>query len=101
MVIDLNNINPSRPNNSSKSESVSNETVKPASTDEQNQSNNQDTVKLSPEVEKLNALKNTILEQPEVDEAKVNAIRESIANNSYVVDVNKLAEKIIADNGSL
>ncbi len=54
-----------------------------------------DTVSLTDTATQLQSLQQTLSEVPEVDSDKVEAIRAAIADGSYSVDVNELAQNLI------
>ncbi|GAB2655254.1 flagellar biosynthesis anti-sigma factor FlgM [Vibrio panuliri] len=55
----------------------------------------QDAVSLSSEGKAVGAMHNQMVSQPSFDQAKVAAIKEAIANGSYTVDPEKLADNMI------
>lgn len=57
-----------------------------------------DTVKLSDQAKDIARIQRALAQLPEIDEAKVQDIREQISKGSYSVDVEALAEKILADD---
>lgn len=56
---------------------------------------NQDAVLLSPQGKAVGEMYNKMVSQPSFDNAKVAAIKEAIANGSYKVDPEKLADNMI------
>ena len=63
-------------------------------------SNSQDSVVISPEAHSLKQLESIVKNTPDVDTAKVEKIRLSIADGSYTIDSEKIAEKMLSlDNG--
>jgi negative regulator of flagellin synthesis FlgM len=54
-----------------------------------------DTVSLTNTATQLQSLQQTLSEVPEVDSGRVEAIRAAIADGSYSVDVNELAQNLI------
>ncbi|MDE1221128.1 flagellar biosynthesis anti-sigma factor FlgM [Vibrio aestuarianus] len=58
-------------------------------------SQNQDAVSLSPQGKAAGEMHNKMVSQPSFDNAKVAAIKEAIANGSYKVDPEKLADNMI------
>lgn len=54
-----------------------------------------DTVSLTDTATQLQSLQQTLSEVPEVDSGKVEAIQAAIADGSYSVDVNELAQNLI------
>ena len=57
-------------------------------------------VQLSPEAQKLESIKQSILSAPDVDQAKVEQIRDSIANGEYKINFSNLADKMIDSFGN-
>lgn len=58
-------------------------------------SRNQDAVSLSTQGKAIGEMHNQMVSQPSFDNAKVAAIKEAIANGSYKVDPEKLADNMI------
>ena len=58
----------------------------------------QDTVNLSEQGQEIARLQRALAQLPDIDSARVSEIREQIANGSYSVDVEALAEKILASD---
>lgn len=58
-------------------------------------SQNQDAVSLSSQGKAIGEMHNKMVSQPSFDNAKVAAIKEAIANGSYKVDPEKLADNMI------
>lgn len=63
-------------------------------------STNADTVQLSDQAQELNRIQQSLKSFPDVDNAKVEAIRAQIASGSYQVNAEQLADKIIADDAN-
>ncbi|MGB1191437.1 MAG: flagellar biosynthesis anti-sigma factor FlgM [Pseudomonadales bacterium] len=59
--------------------------------------NNNDTVQLSVRAQELNRIQRDLQALPEIDEARVNHIRERIDNGTYTVDADQVATRILAD----
>lgn len=105
MVIDTNSINSAQPgkrNGSADSTALdqkaagnnSPEQVKTASP------TTTDTVKLSSQAQSLSSLQETLGNLPEVDEARVEQIRQQIADGSYRVNAEQIATAILRDDQS-
>ena len=58
-----------------------------------------DSVQISDEAQKLKRLEDSISAAPTVDEDKVSALRAAIADGSYKINADKIAEKILASEG--
>lgn len=58
-----------------------------------------DSVTLSSEAQKMQAVQDRVVATGEVDQARVDAIRASIANGSFTVDANKVASAMLGLNG--
>jgi negative regulator of flagellin synthesis FlgM len=56
-----------------------------------------DTVQLSPQAQELNRIRVELAQLPEVDEARVEAVREQIANGSYRIDAEQIAAQILVN----
>lgn len=105
MVNDINNINapqPGKPRNGSNG-GVDNVAVNSSGNAGSNASapdtNNSsaDTVQLSAQAQELSRIQSDLQSAPDVDEARVSEIRDSITDGSYTVDANRLAARILAD----
>lgn len=55
-----------------------------------------DTVELTGTSQKLAGLSKALASQPVVDQAKVEAVRQSLADGSYQIDAEKIAERLVA-----
>lgn len=66
-----------------------------------NPASSRDTVSLTPQAQQLRDLESRIADLPEVDSNRVNAIKDAIANGSYEIDANRIAEKMIQFEGAL
>lgn len=103
MVNEVNSINTGIAGSSRKPDSAANtDSAKKSSpaTDEQvpASSNTSDTVQLSDQAKEIATIQRALAQLPEIDEAKVKEIREQIDNGTYSVDVEALADKILADD---
>lgn len=58
-----------------------------------------DNVSLSSQAQALGRLEQAVQKSSDVDEAKVAAIRQAIAEGRYQVDSNKIAERMLAQDG--
>jgi len=102
MVIDINSISPPAPGRSQ-----NNETGKavPASQTSGNDANTQapaqDSVELSSTAQELNQIQQDLKNLPEIDETRVEAIRQQISEGSYTVDPAEIAAKIVDDQNFL
>ena len=56
-------------------------------------------VKISQQARQLNDIQQTLLDTPEVDQNKVEAIRQSIESGQYEIDSHAIADKIIELDG--
>ncbi|MAT64210.1 MAG: flagellar biosynthesis anti-sigma factor FlgM [Gammaproteobacteria bacterium] len=66
-----------------------------------NPASSRDTVSLTPQAQQLRDLESRIADLPEVDSNRVNTIRDAIANGSYEIDANRIAEKLMQFEGAL
>lgn len=55
-----------------------------------------ESVRLSPEAQRLQQATEQLGEQPAVDQARVDRLRQAIADGSYQVDSQRVAEKLLA-----
>ncbi len=63
-----------------------------------NTGSNADTVQLSDQAKEIASIQRALAQLPEIDEARVQEIRDQIQSGSYSVDVEALADKILADD---
>jgi negative regulator of flagellin synthesis FlgM len=102
MVNDINNINapqPGKPRNSG-SDAVDNSLTRSGSNNANasvSSSNTADTVQLSTQAQELSRIKRDLQTLPEIDEARVSQVRESIDNGTYVIDADRIAAQILSD----
>jgi len=54
-----------------------------------------DTVSLSQESQQVAGLQQQLKDSPAIDQAKVDSIKQEIANGNYPLDANKIAENLI------
>lgn len=66
-----------------------------------NPASSRDTVSLTPQAQQLRDLESRIADLPEVDSNRVNAIKDAIANGSYEIDANRIAEKMMQFEAAL
>lgn len=102
MTIDINNLNPSNiadrrvkggaPEASDQGSAAADK----ASADQASATSGSDQVQLSAEAQTLKRLQDSVAEIPAFDEARVESIREAIAEGRYHVDADRLAERFIA-----
>ncbi len=57
--------------------------------------NTKDEVQISAQAKKLNALKDSIMSTPEIDQAEVDKIKTALESGEYKVDVKNLANKML------
>ena len=105
MAIDINNISPTPPG-----KSQNNGTGNAVPANKPNDSGNtqaaavsqtasqNDSVELSNTAQELTALQRALQELPEVDEARVEQIRQQLADGSYSLDNSETAARILADD---
>lgn len=67
---------------------------KPAQVSSSDSEHNADVVKLTDLASKLQALTKSVSEVPEVDSKRVEQFRQAIADGSYQVDANAVADKL-------
>jgi negative regulator of flagellin synthesis FlgM len=60
-----------------------------------------DTVSLSDEAEMLNTLKSGVSAMPEVDQARVDSVREELASGTFQVNAEKVAEGMVLELSGL
>jgi|SRR5690606_20327493 len=61
--------------------------------------NTGDNVSLSSQAQALGRLEQAVQKSGDVDEAKVDAIRQAIAEGRYQIDSDKIAERMLAQDG--
>lgn len=103
MVNDINNINapqPGKPRNSG-SDAVDNSLTRSGSNNANasvsSSNSTADTVQLSTQAQELSRIQRDLQTLPEIDEARVSQVRESIDNGSYVIDADRIAAQILSD----
>lgn len=57
-----------------------------------------DTVQLSDQAREIASIQRALSQLPEIDEAKIKEIRDQIDAGTYTIDVESLADKILADD---
>lgn len=60
-----------------------------------------DEVQLSSTALKMQQIAQTLAEQPEIDQTRVEAIRSSIEQGTYQIDARRVADKLLAHEGLL
>lgn len=104
MVIDFNNIG-SGPNNSQRAKDGAGVTHKSGGnntrTEEKQTTPRGDNVSLSEKAKGLKELETSIKAHPDVDKEKVEKIKAAIAEGSYSVDSNKVAQKMLEFDSSV
>jgi len=103
MVIDTNSINPAQPgkrNGGADSTALDQKAASNNNSEQVKTASPTDTVKLSSQAQSLSSLQETLGNLPEVDEARVEQIRQQIADGSYRVDAEKIATAILRDDQS-
>lgn len=69
---------------------------RPATETQSNKQPAESQVKLSDQAQQLQAIEERLRELPEVDSARVEQIRQAIADGNYQPDNNRIADKLIA-----
>lgn len=92
--------NPINPLNRSSSGAVSNNTdkVQPqrnSVSSDTPRAASEDTVSLSQKSQQVAGLQQQLKDSPAIDQAKVDSIKQEIANGNYPLDANKIAENLI------
>lgn len=105
MVNDINNVNAPLPGKlrNSGSDAVDNTLTRNSGKTDSSEtvaSGSSDTVQLSAQAQELSRIQSNLQALPEIDEARVAQIRESIASGSYVIDTDRIAAQILADEQS-
>ncbi|NND38413.1 MAG: flagellar biosynthesis anti-sigma factor FlgM [Pseudomonadales bacterium] len=109
MVIDGNNINPAQPgkrNGGTDSAALDKRATRSDSDGaKRNEANSavsaRDTVELSAQVQNVGRLREALAQQPEVDEVRVEQLRQQIESGTYQVDANSIAAGILRSDNSL
>ena len=104
MVIDFNS--PNGPNGAGRSNQTSStsgkrdaaldNTEKAATGNNQEAASERSSVSLSQQAQQLQAIEERLRELPEVDSERVNQIKQAIADGSYQVDSNRIADKLLS-----
>ncbi len=81
--------------NSSAEKPQNNVGTKGASDSNVSNTNSQDTVSLSQESQQVSGLQQQLNSSPAIDQAKVDSIKQEIANGNYPLDAEKIAENLI------
>lgn len=98
MSIELNNLNPQRPDNSVKPDAkttVPNPAKSPAVSDQGNANYRSDSVSLSNAAKALTQIESELKSLPEVDQDRVDAIKAQIDQGTYSIDSNRMAQKML------
>ncbi len=98
MTIDINNINPNRPDRVKPQDTgKSAPDVQPKAEGKQDQGTGapRDNVSLSDTAKSLTQIENSLKSLSDVDQAKVDAIRERLENGAYEVDAKNMAQKML------
>lgn len=103
MTVDLNGIGPGQVN--SKAGNTAGKTApkpqQPAAEQAKTQSARPDNVNLSSQARDLKKLETQLDSYPEVDDARVDQIRTALADGSYKVDADQLAQKLLDSDESI
>jgi len=98
MSIDINNINPLRPD-SARSQGAGNEAKTEVKgqidTSQATASASTDNVSLSSTAKALTQIESDLKQLPDVNQAKVDAIKAKIDNGSYQIDSDNMAQKML------
>jgi len=99
MTIDINNINPNRPDRLKPQDSgkgVSDAQAKAESKqDAPNSKNTSDNVSLSDTAKSLTQIENGLKSLSDVDQARVDAVREKLESGNYEVNAKNMAQKML------
>ncbi len=98
--------NPINPLNRTSTGTVSNNTDNVQSRKDEVNSNapratSEDTVSLSQKSQQVAGLQQQLKDSPAIDQAKVDSIKQEIANGNYPLDASKIAENLISLEQSL
>lgn len=106
MVIDTNSINPAQPgkrNGGTDSAALDKKAASAnpeAGANKNSAASTSDTVELSSQARTLGTIQQALASLPEVDETRVEQVRQQIADGSYRVDANSIAAGILRDDQS-
>jgi len=105
MVIDPNSINPAQPgkrNGGTDSTALDKKAAgaNPKASGNKSSTSSSDTVELSSQARTLGKIERALASLPEIDEARVEQVRQQIADGSYQVDANSIAANILRDDQS-
>ena len=103
MVNEVNSVNTGIAGSSRKADTAASADPKKTQAPASSQTNSSgsgtsDTVQLSDQAKEIASIQRALAQLPEIDEAKVQEIREQIENGTYSIDVEALADKILADD---
>lgn len=100
MVIDTNNIGPAQSGTTRNSETDSSAARSAVSNDNNASSrgNTSDTVELSSQARDFDRVRESLQNVPEVDRARVDSIKQQIADGSYQIDTDLIAANILSDD---
>lgn len=109
MVIDSNSINPAQPGkrNGGTDSAALDKRLAQSRGDNADEARrgeaaaSSDTVELSPEARNLARLQQALADQPDIDEARVEALRQQVEDGTYQVDANSLAASILQSDQNL
>lgn len=94
MTIDINSVGNGQIRTADNNKTNQSESQVPTNNPEQS-SNSKDSVALTDRAKDLQALQNKIAESPVVDNEKVEAIKQAIADGSYKVNADSVADKLL------
>jgi negative regulator of flagellin synthesis FlgM len=103
MTVDFNGIGPGQVNSKAGNTAgkAAQKTEQPAPEQTKTQSARPDSVNLSDQARDLKKLEAQLDRYPEVDDARVEQIRSALADGSYKVDADKLAQKMLETDESI
>lgn len=95
MAIEINNITPTKAQRSTDDTKLSQSSDQPSAQQETGKSSATDTVSLSDNAVQLGKVELSVATAPVIDTQRVEQLKQAIANGSYEVDAEKVADKLM------
>jgi negative regulator of flagellin synthesis FlgM len=95
MAIEINNITPTKAQRSTDDTKLNQSSDQPAAQQETGKSSATDTVSLSDNAVQLGKIEHSVATTPVIDTQRVEQLKQAIANGSYEIDAEKVADKLM------
>ncbi len=95
MAIEINNITPTKAQRSTDDTKLNQSSDQPSAQQESGKSSATDTVSLSDNAVQLGKVELSVATAPVIDTQRVEQLKQAIANGSYEVDAEKVADKLM------